>query len=161
MKIGDLATATATQVETIRFYEREGLIPAPARTAANYRSYDESHVERLAFIRKCRSLDMALDEVRDLLRLRDEPRSGCGDVNLLLDAHIEHVAQRVAELTALKQDLMALRSRCHGPSANADCQILKELSSGAAARDTGRSTNARQHPGGVHGINPQRSTGRR
>ncbi|HEY1091520.1 MAG TPA: Cd(II)/Pb(II)-responsive transcriptional regulator [Burkholderiaceae bacterium] len=158
MKIGDLAAATATQVETIRFYEREGLLPAPARTASNYRSYDCTHVERLSFIRKCRSLDMALDEVRALLRLKDAPREGCGEVNLLLDEHIAHVAQRIAELTALKHELVDLRTRCDGPNAGADCQILKELSEGPASAK--RPENAKLHLGGTHGVSASRSTGR-
>ena len=68
MKIGELAVATATQIETIRFYEREGLIPTPGRSTGNYRVYEASHVQRLIFIRRCRGLDMALDEIRTLLR---------------------------------------------------------------------------------------------
>ena len=66
MRIGDLAEATGTPVETIRFYEREGLIAPPRRSDNNYRMYQPAHAERLAFIRQCRSLDMALDEVRAL-----------------------------------------------------------------------------------------------
>ena len=71
MKIGELAVATATQIETIRFYEREGLIPTPGRSTGNYRVYEASHVQRLIFIRRCRGLDMALDEIRTLLRFTD------------------------------------------------------------------------------------------
>lgn len=67
MRIGELAVASATQIETIRFYEREGLIPTPGRSAGNYRLYDGSHVQRLIFIRRCRGLDMALAEIRALL----------------------------------------------------------------------------------------------
>lgn len=70
MKIGELAKATDTQVETIRYYEREELLPEPSRTDANYRIYGKPHVERLVFIRHCRSLDMTLDEIRKLLLIR-------------------------------------------------------------------------------------------
>ena len=70
MKIGELATASGTPVDTIRFYEREGLLPAPARSAANYRQYEAAHLERLQFIRHCRTLDMSLTQVRELLRVR-------------------------------------------------------------------------------------------
>jgi DNA-binding transcriptional MerR regulator len=71
MRIGELAQASGTPVETIRFYEREGLLPTAARTEGNYRIYTPHHAERLAFIRQCRSLDMTLDEVRVLLRFKD------------------------------------------------------------------------------------------
>lgn len=68
MKIGELSTAASTPIETIRYYEREGLLPAPARTQGNFRLYEGSHLERLQFIRYCRSLDMSLEEVRVLLK---------------------------------------------------------------------------------------------
>ena len=73
MRIGDLAQATLCPVETIRYYEREGLLPAPARSGGNYRLYGTQHVERLRFIRNCRSLDMTHDEIRTLLAFRDGP----------------------------------------------------------------------------------------
>lgn len=91
MKIGDLANLTGTQVETIRYYEKEGLLPEPARTVTNYRIYDVQHVERLAFIRRCRSLDMGLDEVRVLLGLKDKPSQSCEDANRVLDEHLGRV----------------------------------------------------------------------
>ena len=100
MRIGNLSEATGTPVETIRFYEREGLIPAAQRSDNNYRMYTAAHAERLAFIRHCRNLDMALDEIRSLLRLRDATPEDCGEVNQLLDEHIGHVASRVRELRA-------------------------------------------------------------
>ena len=68
MKIGELAAASDTVVETIRYYEREGLLPEPARTESNYRTYGDVHLARLQFIRYCRGLDMSLDEIRVLLR---------------------------------------------------------------------------------------------
>ena len=95
MRIGDLAESTGTAVETIRFYEREGLIPAAQRADNNYRVYTAAHAERLAFIRHCRNLDMTLDEIRTLLRLRDAPSQDCGEVNALLDEHIGHVTHRI------------------------------------------------------------------
>jgi Cd(II)/Pb(II)-responsive transcriptional regulator len=131
MRIGDLATATGTAVETIRFYEREGLIPAARRADNNYRVYSAAHAERLAFIRHCRNLDMTLDEVRSLLRLRDAPSQDCGEVNALLDDHIGHVAQRIRELRALEKELKALRARCAAPHAIEDCGILSGLDSAA------------------------------
>ena len=98
MRIGELAQASGTPIETIRFYEREGLLPAAARTEGNYRIYTPQHADRLGFIRQCRSLDMTLDEVRVLLRFKDQPLADCGEVNSLLDEHIGHVAERIKAL---------------------------------------------------------------
>ena len=81
MKIGELSTASGTTIESIRFYEREGLIAEPGRTDGNYRVYGDEQVQRLVFIRRCRSLDMALDEIRVLLAFKDAPSADCGDVN--------------------------------------------------------------------------------
>jgi Cd(II)/Pb(II)-responsive transcriptional regulator len=128
MKIGDLSKLTQTQVETIRYYEREGLLPEPSRTEGNYRIYGEAHAERLAFVRHCRSLDMTLDEIRLLLRFKDDPASDCGDVNALLDEHIGHVANRIRELRALEKQLKSLRERCCEAQAAANCGILNGLS---------------------------------
>lgn len=132
MRIGNLAEATDTPVETIRFYEREGLLPAAQRSDNNYRMYTAAHAERLAFIRQCRNLDMALDEIRSLLRLRDAPPEDCGEVNHLLDEHIGHVARRIRELRALEKDLKALRARCSSPHPIDECGILNQLDSVAA-----------------------------
>ncbi len=127
MKIGELAVAAQTQVETIRYYEREGLLPQAPRSDGNYRIYRAEHIERLAFVRHCRSLDMTLDEIRVLLRFKDSPRSGCGEVDALLDEHIGHVAARIRELRQLEKQLKALREQCHGPRDATQCGILKEL----------------------------------
>ncbi len=128
MKIGELAHTTGTQIETIRYYEREGLLPSPARTEGNFRIYTELHVQRLTFIRHCRSLDMALDEIRTLLHFKDAPDENCGDVNALLDAHIGHVAERIRELRALEKQLKGLRAQCGESKVAANCGILGQLS---------------------------------
>eukprot|EP01031_Cornospumella_fuschlensis_P050385 gene50385-61643_t len=85
MKIGERARLTDGPVETIRYYEREGLLPEPSRSEGNYRQYTQAHVERLAFIRHCRSLDMTQQEIRELLRLRDSPEADCTAANRLID----------------------------------------------------------------------------
>lgn len=112
MKIGELGTATGTQVETIRYYEREGLLPNSSRTASNYRIYNERHVERLLFIRRCRTLDMTLNEIRALLRFNDTQEDNCNEVNALLEEHIGHVADRIQELKKLEKQLKDLRQYC-------------------------------------------------
>lgn len=147
MRIGNLAEQTGTPVETIRFYEREGLLPAAQRSENNYRLYTAAHADRLAFIRHCRNLDMALDEIRSLLRLRDAPSQDCGEVNALLDEHIGHVGQRIRELRALEKDLKALRARCSAPHAIEACGILNELD--GAARH-GSSASPHRHIRGAH-----------
>ena len=147
MKIGELASATDTRVETIRFYEREGLLLEPNRSTANYRVYTAAHVERLAFIRNCRNLDMALDEVRELLRFKDAPGEDCANVNALLEEHIGHVSQRIRELRVLERELRLLRARCERPGHGKDCGIL-----GGLERSSGRSskTPAQRHVRGTH-----------
>jgi Cd(II)/Pb(II)-responsive transcriptional regulator len=147
MRIGELAQASSTPVETIRFYEREGLLPAPDRTESNYRIYTPVHAERLGFIRQCRNLDMALDEVRVLLRFRDAPQADCGEVNALLDEHIGHVAHRIRELRVLEKQLRALRAACASPHAAKDCGILQGI--GVAAGQPGKNP-ARRHVRGSH-----------
>jgi len=146
LKIGELAKRTGSQVETIRYYEREGLLPAPARSEGNYRLYGPSHAERLQFIRHCRSLDMTLGEIRELLSFRDAPEESCNQVNLLLDGHIEHVGQRIQELQSLQKQLKALRSTCHSAQAAKDCEILQTL----AAADGGTPANLGTHGGRCH-----------
>ena len=147
MRIGELAQASGTQVETIRFYEREGLLPATARTEGNYRIYTPKHADRLGFIRQCRNLDMTLDEVRLLLRFEDQPQADCGEVNTLLDDHIGHVAERIHELKALDKELRSLRAACISPHEAAHCGILNGITD-AGAKGTGQ--GARRHVRGAH-----------
>ena len=128
MRIGELAGVTGTTIETIRYYERVALLAPPERTEGNFRIYTRAHAERLSFIRHCRSLDMTLDEIRALLRFKDAPTENCGDVNMLVDEHIGHVAARISELRSLEKQLKDLRERCHEVRETAHCGILKALS---------------------------------
>lgn len=127
MRIGEIAAATGVDVETIRFYEKEGLLAPPERRSNGYRAYGTAHLERLAFIRHCRSLDMALSDIRRLMALLDRPASECGDVNALVDLQLERVRARLASLQALEKQLDALRASCKTPTAAARCGILAEL----------------------------------
>ena len=131
MKIGELARLTGTNVETIRYYERDGLLPETSRTEGNYRIYGEAHAERLSFIRNCRSLDMTLDEIRVLLRFKDSPEVKCDAVNTLLDEHIGHVADRIRELRQLERHLKGLRVLCQEAQDAGHCGILNELAHNA------------------------------
>lgn len=132
-KIGELATAGGCQVETIRYYEREGLLPKPARSVGNYRLYGAGHVNRLTFIRHCRSLGMSLIDVRRLLHFKDAPEENCNEVNLLLDTHIVQIAERMVELKNLQKQMLELRSHCSRNQPAKDCGILHGL-----ARNTGQ-----------------------
>ncbi len=112
MKIGELARRAGCPVETVRYYEREGLLPEPARTDGNYRIYTDAHLARLGFVRHCRSLDMTHDEIRRLLRLFDDDQPDLDGAEAVLDEHIGHVAARIAELKDLQTQLKQLRALC-------------------------------------------------
>ncbi|HVJ06496.1 MAG TPA: Cd(II)/Pb(II)-responsive transcriptional regulator [Candidatus Saccharimonadales bacterium] len=128
IKIGELARRTECQVGTIRYYEKEGLLPEPTRSGGNYRLYGEAHIERLQFIRHCRSLDMTLSEVRALQRYQDTPDQDCDEIKVLVDEHIHQVEVRIEELSQLKQHLVALLSKCSGVRTVGSCGILQGLS---------------------------------
>ena len=134
IKIGELATRTGATVETIRYYEKEKLLPEPTRSQGNYRLYNERHFERLQFILHCRTLDMTLDEVRTLLQYRDKPDENCGDVNVLLDEHINAVEIRMEELVQLKQHLLKLRQKCASEALAETCGILNALADNSCHR---------------------------
>ena len=152
MKISQLAQATNTPVDTIRYYEREGLLPAPARGENNYRVYGPAHAERLAFIRQGRGLDMSLQEIRTLLRWRDQPGADCGAVDALVDEHIEHIATRIRELRTLERQLKALRAQCRVVRDTAHCGILTGLAQQAASDAPGSaSALSTNHVHGTHG----------
>jgi Cd(II)/Pb(II)-responsive transcriptional regulator len=141
--IGELARRTQCQPETIRYYEREELLPRATRTAGNYRVYGDAHVERLAFIRNCRALDMTLDEIRQLLRFRDVPHDAVHAAHALLDEHVAHVAARICELQALERQLRALRRRCQPARATRECAILDELSHAGGGKRKAASAHVR------------------
>ena len=127
MKIGDIAKRTGLKVETVRFYEGEGLIAAPRRSGGNYRLYDESHLDRLTFIKRSRDLGFTLDQVRDLLRLADDPRGSCDAVDEMAVVHIEEIDRKLADLHALR-DEVATWGRCDATTI-AECRLIDALSS--------------------------------
>lgn len=127
MRIGELSQATGCPVETIRYYEKEGLLAEPTRSDANYRIYREAHLEQLLFIRNCRTLDMNLGEIRQLLRLRDQPGEACTEVDALIDEHIDHVKKRIGVLQALEAQLRSLRQSCPDQREIERCGILQHL----------------------------------
>lgn len=127
MRIGELAGKAGVDVQTVRFYEREGLIDPPARTRSGYRTYGPAHLERLNFIRHCRSLDMALSDVKRLLDLSGDKAVPCEEVNGLVAAHLERVRAKRAALDDLERKLAVLDAQCASGHRIADCGILQEL----------------------------------
>lgn len=139
MKIGELAAAAGCQTVTVRFYERKGLLGAPARTWSNYRVYGQAELDRLLFIRKCRTLGLTLQEIMLLVGLQDNPSLQCDDVNAVLDHHLAEVRQQIQSLRGLEVQLQRLRERCAVPGAVAACGVLSELSGKVLKENTSRS----------------------
>jgi Cd(II)/Pb(II)-responsive transcriptional regulator len=131
MRIGQLAQLVGIDTQTIRFYERQGLLPPPNRQENGYRAYTEKHVERLAFIRRCRILDLSLAEIHELQRYQDDPHQPCTAVNGLLDEHISHVRSRITALQALETELVSLRASCNDGREVEACGILARINEGS------------------------------
>jgi len=110
--IGRLAEHTGTNIETIRYYERAGLWPAPTRSASGYRLYGTEHLKRLNFIRRARLLGFSIGEVRTLLRLADERKRPCGEVRVVAEAHLADVRTKIADLKAMERVLKETVARC-------------------------------------------------
>ncbi|MBP2316308.1 MerR family transcriptional regulator [Azospirillum soli] len=128
LSIGALAKATGTKAETIRYYEQIGILPPPARTAGNYRSYDGEHVRRLAFVRRVRALGFPLETVRALLALADQPDRPCGEVDALVVEQLREVERKIADLQRLRAELDRLAHQCRNDGRVADCRIIEALS---------------------------------
>ena len=125
--ISDLAKQTGLSSDTIRFYEKKGLIQAEYRADNQYRYFDCQTLKRLFMIKRCRSLDMNLREIEQLIQLEQHPESDCGVINDMLDQHLLQINQRILELKAFQQQLIELRDRCHRNTTIDHCQILKTL----------------------------------
>jgi Cu(I)-responsive transcriptional regulator len=127
--IGDLARATGTKVETIRYYERSRLLPPPRRTGSNYRAYGDGDLTRLSFIRRARDLGFSLAQVRALLDLADQRERSCAAVDAIAREHLAEVDRKLAGLAALRRELALLIEQCrHGTVA--ECRILEALGPG-------------------------------
>lgn len=129
VKIGELAKMTGCQVVTIRYYEKEGLLPPPERSSGNYRLYGEEAIARLRFIRHCRQHGMSLAEIHDLLAFSEHPTVSCDWINALIQRHIANVTAQITDLLHLKTHLQSLLQKCSGGQKE-DCGILKSLREG-------------------------------
>lgn len=126
LTIGALANATGVKIETIRYYERIGLLPPPARTAGNYRAYGEAERNRLRFIRRSRDLGFAIAQVRTLLDLADDASHDCRDVESIARSHLDAVQRKIDDLSALRAELEDMIDHC-GRATVAQCRIIRAL----------------------------------
>jgi MerR family mercuric resistance operon transcriptional regulator len=126
MKIGELAAATGCHFETIRYYEKVGLLPKPQRTASGYRAYRPGDIARVRFITRGRALGFSLDEIRSLLHLSESPNLACGDVDALARQHLAEVREKLAQLQRMEAELVATIERCRGGQ-RATCAVLESL----------------------------------
>lgn len=126
MNIGELAQAVGTKTETIRYYERIGLLSPPPRTAGNYRDYSAAHVSRLSFTRRARDLGFSIEQIRTLLDLANQTDQSCEAVDAIAREHLADVKRKLADLSALRRELDSLIGQCrHGTIA--ECRILDAL----------------------------------
>jgi Cu(I)-responsive transcriptional regulator len=126
LTIGALGKAAAVKVETIRYYERIGLLAPPIRTASGYRLYGPEHVQRLAFIRHSRELGFHLDAIRELLALSDDPDRSCAEADRIARVHLREVEGRLASLQALRSELKRMIGQC-SRNRIADCRVIGVL----------------------------------
>ncbi len=134
--IGVVAARTGVNIETIRYYERIGLVPAPPRTEGRQRAYDEDHLKRLAFIRRGRELGFSLDQIRDLLGLVRGHDLTCAEVKALTEQHVANIRHKLQDLRRLERVLNELAAQCHGKHVP-DCPILDTLGGRASSRRIG------------------------
>ena len=125
--IGELATQTECQIQTIRYYEQISILPQPARTQGGHRTYSLEHVERLRFVRRSRELGFSLEAVRELLRLADMRENDCAAVDRVASQHLADVHEKIVQLRSLERELKRMVTRC-GRGKIADCQIIQSLS---------------------------------
>ena len=126
LSIGRLATLTGVHLETVRYYERIGLMPSPARTKGGHRVYSDAHRQRLAFVQRARKLGFSIEDIRALLALSEPDRRCCGDVERIAAAHLQNVRAKIADLARLEQLLTAAVSRCVAGD-DPSCPVLEML----------------------------------
>jgi len=129
MMIGELSKATGCNIETIRYYERIGMIPKPPRTAGGHRDYDTPHLKRLNFVRRSRELGFSLDEIRQMLRLVDGGDVSCDQVHDMALEHLSDVRAKISDLKRMERTLKDTASRCSGGE-TPDCPIIETLFEG-------------------------------
>ncbi|MBI4239172.1 MAG: heavy metal-responsive transcriptional regulator [Deltaproteobacteria bacterium] len=129
LTIGKVARLTAAGIETIRFYERQGLIPAPPRRDSGYRQYPSATIERVRFIKRAKDLGFTLAEIKELLDLSVGPKATCAAVKRKADEKINEVDAKITDLKRIKRALSRLTAQCRGKGPISECPILENLKS--------------------------------
>lgn len=130
MQIGDLSRQTGVNIETIRYYERSGVLPVPARKGNGRRVYNEADVGRLGFIRHARDLGFDLQSAVILLALQEQPMASCADASRIAQAQLDEVDRRIVRLQSLRSELSRMVSEC-GKGTVAECRVIEALNSSA------------------------------
>lgn len=137
MSIGELAADAGVNVETVRFYERKGLIAQPSRPEAGYRKYDDQTSRRIRFIREAQELGFSLTEIRQLLTLRVDPTTSCADVKDAAKARIVSIDEKIATLKTMRKALVEITNSCSGSGPTTECPILDALDRAATTKKGG------------------------
>jgi MerR family mercuric resistance operon transcriptional regulator len=127
LTIGQLAKRAKVNLETIRYYERRGLIPEPPRSESGYRMYSSDAVARTEFIKRAQALGFSLREISEIFALRMEPETTCGDMKAKVEAKIEDIEQKIADLEQIREALVAMAEKCRGKGPIGECPILEAL----------------------------------
>jgi MerR family transcriptional regulator, copper efflux regulator len=127
LTIGEVAEQANVHIETLRYYERRGLVARPPRSASNYRQYPEDAVRRVRFIKRAQELGFSLNDIRELLSLRADPEAGCAEVRAHAEAKMKEIDAKIGALTAMKSALATLVMECSGEGPLSDCPILESL----------------------------------
>ena len=136
MRIGELSKISGISVETIRFYEKEGLLPRAARSMNNYRHYDDGHVKRLNFIKHCRSLDIGLDEIRLLSTVNAHKKEDAEKIHALINEHMHRIDRQIEDLKKLRQHFGLLALCCKGNhSDGTPCGLIEGLNNRACCHN--------------------------
>ena len=128
LTIGQLAKQANVNLETIRYYERRGLIPEPPRSESGYRMYSRDAVARTEFIKRTQALGFSLREISEIFALRMEPETTCGDMKAKVEAKIEDIEQKITDLEQIREALVAMAEKCRGKGPIGECPILEALS---------------------------------
>ena len=132
LTIGKLSQQSGVNIETIRYYEKIGVMPAPGRNAGGFRIYEPDHLKRLSFVRRGRQLGFSLDEIRSLLRLVDGHRHTCAEVHALMLSHLAEIRRKIRDLRRLQRAMAEMAARCSGESVP-ECPIVDALFDAPAA----------------------------
>ena len=130
LTIGQLAGQAEVGVETVRFYERKGLLAEPDRRPSGYRQYDAGVVDRLRFIKRAKELGFTLNEIKELLSLRLDPTTTCADVKSRAESKIDDIQDKIRTLQRMKKALVKVTKACSGSGGTSECPILETLDKG-------------------------------